>query len=630
MTRRFTTRERLRYRLDNSLAKGIWGVLAWLGAVVLLFVIVVGLILTFTGWNAQDESPSFVEGIWYALTRSLDAGTFTGDAGPNLRIVGLAVTIVGIFLVATIIGLISSAIDSRVESLRRGRSQVVESGHTVIIGVNDKIDSVISELVEANASRRDAAVVVLCEGDPVDVGDELRASLPDLRSTRLIVRSGSPTRRGDIALVNPADAKSVIVLLPAEGSDAQVVKTVLALAQEIPTESPTTIVAEIEDVHIAEALTEAVGERLQTVASPDIIARIGAQVSRSPGLGPIYQEFLDFQGDELYSTPVVGAWVGCTYGQALLSSARGTTVGVRFADGRTELNPDPDTVLADGDWLIAIAEDDSIYALDLPPQPWQRADGRRWTPLAKERERTLLIGWSRLAPRVAREIDRHVAQGSALHVLADVDAQRAEHITESLHLVNQEIVWHRADPIRRSALDAVVAQGPFDHILLLSEQDTHSASDADARTMLTLLQLRKSIGEGPDSPSIVAELLDPNAIELTATDSGQDFIVSQRLIGLLLAQLSENPHLAPVLDDLFGSVGAQVAMHPVERYLPVGPHAFGEIVAAGREWGVTVIGIRSHAGSAAQGLSQGIRLNPPKDERIDLGPDDAVIVLVDD
>jgi len=160
MPRTFTLRQRLRYRFDNTLAKGIWGVLAWLGVLAVVFMLVVALFLQLTGLGPGDEETTFPEGVWLALTRSLDAGTFTGDEGLSFRLTMLFVTIVGIFLAAAIIGLVSSAIDTRVESLRRGRSLVIESGHTLIVGRNDKLSSVISELVEANLSEKNRAIVV--------------------------------------------------------------------------------------------------------------------------------------------------------------------------------------------------------------------------------------------------------------------------------------------------------------------------------------------------------------------------------------------------------------------------------------------------------------------------------------
>ena len=214
MTTKFTVKERLRYRIDNTLARGVGMVLLWLGVLTALFVVLVAVIIQITGIGPSDSSTSLTEGVWLAITRSLDPGTFSGDEGDKFRFGMLAVTLIGIFLGATIIGIISSGIDTRLETLRRGRSAVVEVGHTLIIGRSDKLSVVISELVEANRSERGRAIVVLTADDPVEVTDEIRRDVKDLGTSRLVVRSGTPTRVNDLARMNPQDAKSVIVLSP--------------------------------------------------------------------------------------------------------------------------------------------------------------------------------------------------------------------------------------------------------------------------------------------------------------------------------------------------------------------------------------------------------------------------------
>jgi hypothetical protein len=128
--------------------------------------------------------------------------------------------------------------------------------------------------------------------------------------------------------------------------------------------------------------------------------------------------------------------------------------------------------------------------------------------------------------------------------------------------------------------------------------------------------------------NVVAELLDPNRVELAGASDGQDFIVSQRLVSLLLTQLSQSPHLAPVLEDLFDSDGNAVAMHPIERYVTPGSMTFAEIIAAVRETDAVAIGYRSASVVGKRGaLPGGIRVNPPKSGTITFAPGDAVIVI---
>ena len=624
----FTFKQRLRYRFDNTLSRGIWAVLLWLGLIAAAFVLFIAVLLVILHLGPDDESTTLPEGIWLALTRSLDSGTFTGDTGIWFRLLMLFVTCVGIFLAATIIGLIASGIDTRVQTLRRGRSLVVETGHTLIIGLSDKLIPIVSELVEANASERGRAIVVLTTEDTVEVNEDIRASVRDLKTSKLVVRSGSTTRISDLMQGNPASAKSVIVLRASDGTDAQVVKTVLALSRCVPDFSALTVVAELDDADTAEALTLAVGPSLITVTPLDIIARIGAQVSRASGLGAIYQEFLDFEGDELYSIPVSGAWLGRRFGEVLLGSSRGTIVGLRSAAGVTTLNPSPTTVLAAGDYVIGIAEDDSVFHLDLAPVDWLQTEVREMPSLPRAVERTLIVGWSELAPLIAQEIEAHVAEHSELHVLVDQTLVPAEMVRGSMQLTEQTLIIHDGDPIAGSVVERVLKQGPYDHIMLLSERAAFSADEADARTLLALMHVRRFTADASDAQNIVAELMDPNDVELGGDSSNNDFIVSQRLIGLLMAQLSESPHLRDVFADLFDSDGAVVVMHPVERYLEFGSHSFADVIRTARDWGVVAIGYRAaSAVGDPLAVGNGIRLNPPKDAVVSYAPGDVLVLI---
>lgn len=628
MTDGFSWQQRLRYWFDNTLARSMWAVLAWLGLVAFAFFLLIAGILSLTGLGPNDEGTSFLEGLWFAMTRSLDPGTFSGDEGNRFRLVMLMVTIAGIFLAATIIGIVSSAIDTRVESLRRGRSLVIERGHSLIIGSSDKVSSVVSELVEANASEKNQAIVLLTPDDVVEVSEELRGAVPDLKTSRLVVRSGLSTRVSDLAQVNPQSARSAIVLRAEGGSDAQVVKSVLALSRCVPGLAGLTVVAELDDFDTSVALKDAVGPNLITVTPKDIIARISAQVSRASGLGTIYQELLDFDGDEMYSTAVTAAWVDRNFGEALLASEFGTIIGIRKADGTVLVNPSGSTLLADGDSLIGIAEDDSVFNLDRPIVDWSPNSVRTIDPLDKLKERTLLIGWSDLTPMIANEIETHVAAGSQLHLMVREDIIDDAEIHEKISLVQQQLIIHRGDPISGSDIVSVLDQGPFNHIMLLSERAFYSPQDADARTLLSLMHVRRHPSSRTSGHNVVAELLDPNDVELGGPTQGNDFIVSQKLIGLLMAQLSESPHLAEVFADLFDSDGSVVALHPVERYLEYGTHTFDGVIAAARDCGVVTIGYR--AASAAddpKSIGEGIRVNPMKSQSVTFAPGDMLVVI---
>jgi hypothetical protein len=172
----------------------------------------------------------------------------------------------------------------------------------------------------------------------------------------------------------------------------------------------------------------------------------------------------------------------------------------------------------------------------------------------------------------------------------------------------------------------VLEDGPFDHVMLLCDRENFGVDQADARVLLTLMQVRTA--PVPPQGNVVAELLDPNDVELATQGDRDDFIVSQRLISLLLAQLSQSPHLVAVFDDLFDSDGTAIALHPASRYLPAGRATFDDVVTAARSWGVVAIGYRSaSAAGRPDCLPGGVRVNPTKDEVIDFADGDQVVVI---
>jgi hypothetical protein len=63
----------------------------------------------------------------------------------------------GIFIVSALVGLLTSGLNQRLDQLRKGRSRSSRTGHTVVLGWSDQVYTVVSELIEANRSKRRAS-----------------------------------------------------------------------------------------------------------------------------------------------------------------------------------------------------------------------------------------------------------------------------------------------------------------------------------------------------------------------------------------------------------------------------------------------------------------------------------------
>src|SRR5688572_9699319 len=119
---KFTLRERASYTFDNILARGTGALIACLALVSLVSIaILAGLVVAFGARPADATEPlTFGEAMWGNLMRTLDAGTMGADTGWTFRVLMLGVTLVGIFILSTLIGVLSSGLEERLDQLRKG------------------------------------------------------------------------------------------------------------------------------------------------------------------------------------------------------------------------------------------------------------------------------------------------------------------------------------------------------------------------------------------------------------------------------------------------------------------------------------------------------------------------------
>jgi hypothetical protein len=122
-------------------------------------------------------------------------------------------------------------------------------------------------------------------------------------------------------------------------------------------------------------------------------------------------------------------------------------------------------------------------------------------------------------------------------------------------------------------------------------------------------------------------MLDLRNRALAEVTHADDFIVSARLVSLLMAQVSENSELNAVFADLFDRGGSEIYLRPAADYVKPGMEvAFATIVESARRRGEVAIGCRTVVPGTTDTV-QGVRINPPKSDRMTLKATDAVIVL---
>lgn len=624
--------DRLRYKFDNYMSRGTIALIGGLALLSLVIILLAGTILYF-GQVAEGDSTegiTFLDAVWQSLMRTLDAGTMGGDTGWRYRLIMFAVTLGGVFIISSLIGVLTSGLESKLEELRKGRSRVVESNHTIILGWSSQIFSIIGELVAANANQPNPCIVILGGKDKVEMEDEIRANVGSTGRTRVVCRTGSPMDLNDLELVSVGTCRSIIVLSTANANpDADVIKSILAITNS-PNRRPEPyhIVAEIRDLKNLDAARMVGRDEVELIAVGHLISRIIAQTCRQSGLSVVYTELLDFEGDEIYFKYEPGI-VGKTYGEALLAYEDSTVLGIQFQDGRTHVNPAMDTALQDGDKIIAISEDDDTIRLsgkaDLAIDESVIQTG---VSTAAYPERTLVLGWNWRAPSILAELDHYVTPGSTVTVVANLPEQQVS--IDYSDIINQSIAYISGDTTSRQVLNQLNIPS-FNHIIVLSYSDTMEIQQADACTLMTLLHLRDMADAGNFHFTIVSEMLDIRNRELAEVTRADDFIVSDRLLSLMLSQISENKYLNAVFEDIFDPEGSEIYLKPAENYVSLErPVNFYTVVEAARRRGETALGYRLYAQRQDASQAYGVVVNPDKSQWLSFARGDKVIVLAEE
>jgi hypothetical protein len=197
-------------------------------------------------------------------------------------------------------------------------------------------------------------------------------------------------------------------------------------------------------------------------------------------------------------------------------------------------------------------------------------------------------------------------------------------------LRNLRVDVRDGDTTERGALEALRVPD-FAHVIVLGNSDDLPMQEADARTLITLLHLRDMAERGGHDFAIVSEMLDIRNRELAEVTRADDFIVSDKLVSLLLAQIAENRELAAVFADLFNAAGNEIYIKPASDYIEPGRAVdFYTVMTAAQRRNEIAIGYRLKAGSGDAARAYGVVVNPRKSETVTFGAEDKIIVLAED
>ena len=193
--KKYTWKEKFQYHFDNIMSKGTASLIGILFAITALVVVIAGVIVGLANKTGSGKAT------WMSLMHAIDAGTLAGDDGGFVfMLLMTVVTICGLFITSMLIGILNAGIEEKMTSLQKGKSQVLEKNHVVLLGFNEDAINILSELIMANENHKNQVVVVMDEQDKTEMEDAIHQRIPDTKTTRIICRSGMIDHFSDLSI----------------------------------------------------------------------------------------------------------------------------------------------------------------------------------------------------------------------------------------------------------------------------------------------------------------------------------------------------------------------------------------------------------------------------------------------
>lgn len=638
---------RLKYSFDNFMSKGGFSVfsalmLLFVGAFILMAIVrfIVNMI------TPQENLAGVFNQAWQVFLQISDAGAIAEDTDGNIlnKITGIITVFFGLILFSSLVAFITSQFEAKLDELRKGKSNVVENNQTLILGFGDRVLEIIRELIVANESEKDPSVVVLAEREKDEMDDFFRDRIEDMKNTRVVTRSGSTSSIHMLRRVGVNTARSVVILNDAAVdspeddkalADARVLKTILALISCTGEENAPPIVAELHSENMRKLAKNICPDKVYLIDEHSILAKLMVQTSRVSGLAQVYDNLVGFEGCEFYFYKPDGGLEGIKYSDLIFHFRDSSVFGIRKKDGTMMLNPAPDTVCSRDDEVVVLAEDDSAIKFLKERLQVTVPQCKAAAPHPKTIENQLIVGWSFKTPSILDEYSKYLAKGSKIDVVVHEIGENTKKEFNEIQKKNSGIKMRLLiGDLHIPTTIAKLKPEQYDNVIILSG-DGGNSELRDSETIAKLLEFRhyfKTAVKKAVKTQLITEVADSENIEVIQEAGVKDFLISNQFVSKIYAQVSEEPSILEIYDDLFSEEGSEVYIKPVSMYLTSIPGSitFGELCAAALKRKESCFGVRLLSEETDMDKNFGIYVNPPKDKVFTLSGNDWLITLAED
>ncbi|MBQ1307732.1 MAG: hypothetical protein IIY56_06230, partial [Erysipelotrichaceae bacterium] len=347
--------DKLKYWLDKQLSKGTASIIKLLSICVISIVIFVSVVIVL--FKLRD---GFLEAFWDSLATIVNAWMPSSEDGEAGYIVLNTITaIVGLFFTSILIGVISSGIEAKLDSIRNGNSIVIEKDHTVILGYTLGEHGLLNQLIIATGDKK-RCIVIYTDIEKSEIEQDLHNNVDIPKNIEVICRHGDITNINDLRYCSIDKARVIIINALNDNIRIKALLAVSMLKKEYP-ECNANIIACVSDEQHLLPRNKTDNNNIIMLKTDDIMAKMIAHTATEPGLSVAFKELLNFEGNELYFEKDERF-----YGKSVFELAiyidKATLMGVKHND-RIVLNPDRDMVVQEGDEVLLFEEDERTYEI---------------------------------------------------------------------------------------------------------------------------------------------------------------------------------------------------------------------------------------------------------------------------
>ena len=319
--------KQIKYRFNKAFETNLLNLVLFLigvSVVGVLFISTLFFVLQKLGILSQENF--FISIVWEAFNLFFDQNAiFALDIDKNNFFdffFKFNVTIFGILIFSTLIGIITNFISNKIESLRTGKTKIEEENHIIFFNFSRRLIPLLTELCSAYTKEKQSFVIVSNE-EPLVVMEKINSVVKIPKNITIVARKGYVWQKSLQNIINLEKAKQLIILKPDVGEtykneldcDVEVGKSFISLLASKQWEiNPCKVLAEFHSEmrgylylnYCRDIISNKMKEIGNTWQDPDIISSANlknsllSQCVNTPDLSEIYDHLFGYEGSEVY------------------------------------------------------------------------------------------------------------------------------------------------------------------------------------------------------------------------------------------------------------------------------------------------------------------------------------------